>query len=405
MDTSRLMQHLRALLANGERPIGSAANQAAADYLRDVFQSAGLAVEEQTYPCTGWEHTRTSFAISGRTHPAQANAFSLPCDAAGSVLPVSTLAELESADLTGRIVLFYGDLARQPVAPLAWFLSTERDRRIVERLHAGRPAALLCPPAATLEYEQVTEDWALDIAAATIPAEAAVELLADPRAQASLQIEARRYPTTARNIVARRTALGSQQRVVLCAHFDTKINTPGACDNGAGAAVLLALAEECARREYPFDLEFVAFNGEEYLPIGDDEYVRLEGDTFDQILLAINLDGVGAVLAATSIAVFSASADFEVQMDGLIRAFPGVVKVDPWPESNHSTFAFRGVPSLALSSVGARSLAHTPDDRLEIISPARLEETARLVLEILASLKPGSYRPESDCSDHGQADQ
>lgn len=140
-------------------------------------------------------------------------------------------------------------------------------------------------------------------------------------------------------------------------------------------------------------MNFIAFNGEEYLPIGDDEYVRQAGETFDQILLAINIDGVGPILGATSIAVFSAAAEFETQIDGLIRAYTGVVKVEPWPESNHSTFAFRGVPSLALSSVGARYLAHTPADRLEIISPARMMETVELVQDILASLQPGSYRP------------
>lgn len=395
MDTGRITHHLNALLANGERPIGSPANQAAADYIRDTFQSAGMEVEEQPYPCTGWEHTSTRFLLSGREFPAEANAFSPPCDAAGTVLPVSTLAELEAADLSGRIVLFYGDLARQPVAPLAWFLCTERDRRIIERLHAARPTAMLCPPAETIEYEQVTEDWALDIPAATIPREAVIQLLTQPQTQVSLKIETRRYSTTARNILARRRSPGSRQRVVLCAHFDTKINTPGALDNAASVAVLLALAEECASREFPFDLEFVAFNGEEYLPLGDDEYVRLAGDSFDQILLAINMDGVGPILGATSIAVFSASTEFENQIDTLIRAYPGTVKVDPWPESNHSTFAFRGVPSLALSSSGARSLAHTPADRLEIVSAARLLEAADLVLDILAGLQPGSFRPEN----------
>ncbi len=394
MDSICFMKHLEALLANGERPIGSPSNQAAGDYIRSVFLSAGMEVEEQPYPCTGWEHLSTRMTISGLARPAQANAFSPSCDAVGRITPVSTLAELEAADLTERIVLFYGDLAKQPVAPLAWFLSTERDRQIIERLHAARPAALICPPAETLEYEQVTEDWALDVAAATIPQEAVAELLANPLAEVSLQIEARRYPTVAHNFAARRRLPGSQQRVVLCAHFDTKINTPGAFDNGAGVAVLLGLAEVCASREYPFDLEFVAFNGEEYLPIGDDEYVRRHGDTFDQILLAINLDGIGPILAATSIAVFSASAEFEARIDELIHAYPGVVKVEPWPESNHSTFAFRGVPSLALSSVGARNLAHTPQDRLELVSPARLEEAARLVLDVLASLQAGSYRPD-----------
>ena len=38
----------------------------------------------------------------------------------------------------------------------------------------------------------------------------------------------------------------------------------------------------------------VAFNGEEYLPIGDDEYVRRAGEaSFGDIPLAINMDGSG----------------------------------------------------------------------------------------------------------------
>jgi len=207
-----------------------------------------------------------------------------------------------------------------------------------------------------------------------------------------LRIEARRYPAVARNIVARKRAPGADQRVVLCAHFDTKINTPGATDNGASVAALLTLAEKIAGRDWPFDLEFIAFNGEEYLPIGDDEYLRRAGETLDQILLAINMDGCGSTLGTTSIAVFSTTEEFESQMDQLILKYPGVVKVEPWPESNHSTFSFRGVPALAISSIGARNIAHTPQDRLEMVSPARMLEATQLVLDIASSLKPGSYR-------------
>jgi aminopeptidase YwaD len=316
----------------------------------------------------------------------------MPCDVAGNVLPISTVAELESADIAGKIVLFYGDLAKQPVAPLAWFLCGDRDRQIIERLTSAPPAALLCPPAVTLEYEQVTEDWALDIAAATISQEAVLRLLTHPQEAVELRIEARRYPAVARNIVARKRAPGADQRVVLCAHFDTKINTPGATDNGASVAALLTLAEKIAGRDWPFDLEFIAFNGEEYLPIGDDEYLRRAGETLDQILLAINMDGCGSTLGTTSIAVFSTTEEFESQMDQLILKYPGVVKVEPWPESNHSTFSFRGVPALAISSIGARNIAHTPQDRLEMVSPARMLEATQLVLDIASSLKPGSYR-------------
>ena len=96
-----------------------------------------------------------------------------------------------------------------------------------------------------------------------------------------------------------------RQRVAVMAHFDTRINTPGALDNGGGAAALLGLAEALAGEELPFDLELVAFNGEEYLPIGDDEYVRRAGEaSFGEILLAVNMDGIGYTGANNTIAQF-----------------------------------------------------------------------------------------------------
>ena len=82
------------------------------------------------------------------------------------------------------------------------------------------------------------------------------------------------------------------------AHFDTKIATPGALDNAAGVSALLGLAETLGRAELACGLEFVAFNGEEYLPIGDDEYLRRGESEFGQILAAINMDGIGAALGA-----------------------------------------------------------------------------------------------------------
>jgi hypothetical protein len=67
--------------------------------------------------------------------------------------------------------------------------------------------------------------------------------------------------------------------------------------------------------------------------------------------------------------------------------FPGVAWIEPWYESNHSTFAMRGVPAVALSAVGTRSLAHQRHDVAEEISSIKLEECAALVEAILNSLE------------------
>ncbi len=370
----------------GCRRIGSAPNQAAADYLRETFLAAGLEVEEQPYPCTDWECSQVSLEIDGVSAPVVANVFSLACEVTAPVLPVCSVTELEAADLTGKIVLLYGDLANAPLAPKSWFLKSERDDKVIQLLETRQPLALLAPSASTIEYEQVTEDWELDLPAATLAPETVLSLLKRPGALVHLRIESRRIPATARNLVARKSG-PRPEKIVLMAHFDTKMKTPGALDNASGVAVLLGLAERFGRADLACGLEFVAFNGEEYLPIGDDEYLRRGEAEFGQILAAINMDGVGAALGTTSITSFSASPAFQEQLTTLSAQFPGVVWVEPWPESNHSTFAFRGVPSLAFGSVGTRYLAHSPADALEQVSPAKLAEVADLATEIILSLQ------------------
>ncbi|PKN91831.1 MAG: hypothetical protein CVU44_18145 [Chloroflexi bacterium HGW-Chloroflexi-6] len=382
---SRIFEHLTTLTNFGPRPIGSQANQAAADFIASTFSAAGLQVEEQPYACTAWDVQKTLLEINGERLDAAANPFSPPCDVTAPVVCAGTLPELELAAAKGKLLLLYGELVSVPLSPKSWFLKEERDDKILQTLEAIQPAALLAPPTATDYYGQLTEDWELNLPAATISAEAARRLMQNPDQVAHLCIEAVRTPAAARNIVAR-THPNAKKRLVLCAHFDTKINTPGASDNGGGVAVLLGLAERLSKPDSGIGLEFVVFNGEEYLPMGDDEYLRRAESYFDSIQCAINMDGVGPMLGSTSITAFSESEAFEAKVRKAAVTFPGVVWVEPWPESNHSTFAFRGIPALALSAVGTRSLAHQPYDDLAGMSAAKLDEVASLVEKIVADL-------------------
>jgi aminopeptidase YwaD len=394
---TEVMSYLHTLVVEiGPRLIGSPANQAAADFIRDTFRAAGLQVEEQPYACTAWEHRSTRLEVDGHPLPAIANLFSPACDVKGELIPLCTIAELEAAEIEDKVVLFYGELGNTQLAPKSWFLRGERDEHIYALLEAKKPVALLAPPMGSPDYEQLTEDWDLLLPAATIPREVALGLLRQPPRSVSLKMDCSLAPSTARNIVARKL-FKSEVKVVLCAHFDTFYGTPGATDNGTGAAALLALAQDLAGEELPFTLEFVAFNGEEALPMGDDEYLHRGGENLRDILIAINMDDMGAEAASNSIAIFSASEYLNKYVDGLVNEYPGVVWVEPWPESNHSTFAMRGVPSLAFGSVGVRHLAHTPQDSIEQASPEKVVEVIDLIKGIVRGLggkSPDWCRPK-----------
>lgn len=384
---TQLTRHLHTLSVEiGCRPIGSAANRAAADYIRDTFCGFGLAVEEQPYPCTGWNCVGAWLAAGDEALPVEANAFSLACDVTADVVPAATLDDLAAADLTGKIALLHGELLAEPLSPKSWFLKGERDDALIGLLEAKRPAALLAPPPATLQYEQFTGDWELEIPAATAPLAVIERLLRQP-GPVQLRLDCAKYPATAGNVVARLSAAGQPARkIVLMAHFDTRINTPGALDNASGVAALLALAETLSGASLPVDLEFVAFDGEEYLPIGDDEYVRRAGEeSFADIVLAVNMDGIGYVGGANTVARFNLAPEQAGRPEAVVRRYPAVQWVEPWPQSNHSTFAFRGVPALAFSSEGAFALAHFPHDTVEQVSIEKLVEVVQLVREIVLS--------------------
>jgi Iap family predicted aminopeptidase len=111
-------------------------------------------------------------------------------------------------------------------------------------------------------------------------------------------------------------------------------------------------------------------------------YARRTGD-FEHVHAAINFDGIGPYMAATSVAVFAASEPFKQRVRDLKTAFPGMIEVEPWPASDHYIFYSHGAPSLALSSLGVKDIYHTPEDSLEWISPDKLAEAVLLAEQVV----------------------
>ena len=390
------MRHLERFASEiGSRTIGSPGNHAAADYIAELFQGAGLEVEFQDFPCPDWMEEFTSLKLRGEVLEVAANTFSPACDISAITLAVGTLDELESAEIHGRIPVFYGALAQHELAAKGAIYVSNKHRRIIQVLEERRPAGVITVNPTLHGRWRLIEDFDLEIPSVTVTASSGLRLLERVGENVHLRIVARRVPSHSANVVGRLPG-AHPEKIVLCAHYDTKVDTPGAYDNAAGVAVLLTLVQRLAQTDHRYTLEFVAFSGEEIYGLGDMEYARrLEGG-FHQIAAAINFDGIGPRLAANSIAVFSASQDFESLVKSLSWAYPGVVEVEPWPASDHYIFYSNGVPSIALSSVGVRDIYHTPWDTVDWISPEKLAEVVSLsedIVEALDAADAGDFRP------------
>ncbi|HPH97377.1 MAG TPA: M28 family peptidase [Anaerolineaceae bacterium] len=380
----RIHQYIHTLSAAiGARPSGSPANHAAAAYIRDEMRRLGFEVEEQPFECPEWQVNEAALRVGDRQLEVLPNAYSPSCQVEAPLVWAGTLAELEAASLKGKIAVLYGDLTKAPVACKAWFLKDEHDDRIIQALEQKQPAAVLCVQVQPGSVIQIFEDWEFHLPSATIPVESARVLLQAGADPVSLHIKTEQKKGSTANIVGRRAGK-RPETIVLCAHYDTKFLTPGALDNAGGVAAILAAAELAGQADLETSLELVAFTNEEHLPLGDDTYFALAGEDFPgHVLLAINFDGAGHILDVNNMATYAASAKFEGALAPILAEFPAVQRVEPWPESNHSSFVWRGVPAVAFSSRGTTFMAHQREDTEEWVSPARIEEAARMAMRIM----------------------
>ncbi len=385
---NRLNGHVQQLAAEiGVRYIGSPGNHAAGEYIRREMEKAGLAVEIQKIDCPEWTPRRTVFEVDGIPLRAYVDPFSSPVDVTAPVVPVCTIAELKAAELSGKIALLYGELTSVPVSPKQWFLKTEHDEQIINHLEIKAPAAVLSAQPAVPYFAHGFCDADFPLPSATLPREIALDLLRKNPPAVHLLLETDRRPGSTANVVGRKAGT-RPEAIVLCAHYDTAITTPGACDNAGGVAIILALAAHFASQPLACGLEFAAFSGHEYLPLGVDAYWKTAED--GKMIAAINFDGAGHRLGTNTLTAMAASDKLIRGAQSRLEAYPGAVWVDPWPESDHSMYAMRGVPALAFGGAGIREITHSAADTPDGVSPIKLNEAASLAAEIIMEMQDKS---------------
>jgi len=133
----------------------------------------------------------------------------------------------------------------------------------------------------------------------------------------------------------------------------------------------------------PFDLEFVAFNGERYYALGKMLYIEINLQNFENMLAAINIDGIGHYSSTRNLTFFDCSEEFVNAALDLKEKYPGVIRVDPWPAGDHIHFWIRKIPSIAISPTGTCDLFHTADNMINLISVDKIEEVVKFVVDLV----------------------
>ena len=370
-----------------DRRPGSSGNGDAVDYVARRFREAGWDVSLSEFACLDWVGGEGEVTIGAESVRLVPSPYGLGVDAAGPVRIATRKQDLSSGDIGDSVLVVAGDLVSEPLTPKAYpFYGSDEHTAIIEALEVAQPIAIVSVtgkhPAlcGALDPFPWIEDGDFEIPAAAVrPSDAGV-LLESEGKRAGISIEARRIPSNARNVVARRGP--SDRRLVVCAHIDTKPGTPGAVDNAAGVAALVTLADQLGHdRELSVGVELLAVNGEDHFAApGEVAWLEANEGRLDTIELFINIDGAGYREGATAFSFYNVDPQRADTTREAFTRFDDLVEGPQWFQSDHAIFAMGGRPALAFTTELVKEmlaeLFHADTDTPDHIEPARIVNIA-----------------------------
>lgn len=379
------------------RRTGSAGNRMATEFFAEVVQSFGFDTEMPRFDCLDWWHEGAELRAGDVAYAVCPSPYTLGCQVSGPLVVVRSLSELMDTDLNNKILLMLGEITAKQLMPKNFpFYNPDHHQQIYQILEAKQPQAIITATGRDLnmvgsQYPfPLFEDGDFNIPSVYMKDIEGEGLAALAGQDICLDIKAQRIPTVGCNVIARK-GQSFPRRAVLLAHIDAKMNTPGALDNAAGVIVLLLLAELLAEYAGDLGIEMVAVNGEDYFSSpGERQYLELTAGTFSDIILGINIDGVGYREGKTVYSLYECPDVLSELIPVVFAGYDNMAVGEHWYAGDHGLFLINKVPALALTSEKMTLLmsdvVHTEKDTPAILRPALLFETAEALNDLLLQL-------------------
>ena len=379
------------------RRVGSEGNRTATDFFAGIVASFGFETESPEFDCIDWTQDGAHLSVDGTPFEAFVSPYSLGCHVITPLVVASTVEELEAAEVSNEIILLRGDIAKEQLMPKNFpFYNPDEHKRIIQLLETKKPRAIIAATSRDVALAgavypfPLIEDGDFDIPSVYMTEDEGSRLAERAGKRISLESRANRIPARGCNVIARKGA-NPNRRTVLFAHIDAKDGTPGAIDNATGVIVLLLLAELLADYSGDLGIEIVALNGEDYYSSpGEQQYLTINAGRFAEIILGINLDGVGYYRGNTAYSLYDCPSDIAGTIHEVFSAHNGLVEGERWYQGDHGLFLMNQRPALALTSDRFTELwteiAHTPKDSPEIVDTTRLVNVAVALRDLLLHL-------------------
>lgn len=404
METEKLHQksvsYLKTLCEDiKDRSVGCPGNRQATDYFNKKISSLGWNSEASELNVIDWDDGGATLQAEDINFKILVSPYSLGCNVREELAGVSTIQELGQADISGKIVLLYSEIAKEQLMPKNFvFYNPEEHQRIIALLEQKRPVAIISATernsslAGGVYPFPLIEDGDFDIPSVYMTEEEGRRLLSHTGNTVILESHSRRIPAKAYNVIARK-GRNPAERIVITAHIDAKKGTPGAIDNATGVMVLLLTAEMLGDYDGDRTIEIVALNGEDYYAAsGQMDYMYKNQNKFNEILLNINIDGAGYKEGKTAFSFFDLPENMKEKVSGLLEEYDGITEGIQWPQGDHSIFVQQGCPAIAISStwfidnMDSQRITHTPKDNAGIVDCQKVVEIAEALNRLIRKL-------------------
>jgi len=396
----KIKLHLQVLCSTiGERRVGSEENRRATAYVKRILEASNWAIEETELSVIDWKTEGAMLTCGDHSFDVFSSHYSLGCDVCGELIAINSISQLEQNNIEDKIVLLYGEIANQQIAPKKFpFWNPEEHQHLIALLEQGKPKALVC----ATERNSATvggvypfplfEDGDFDIPSVYMKDTEGKRLLACGGQTIELISKAKRIPDSAFNIIGRHNGQ-TKDRIVITAHIDTKIGTPGAIDNATGVATVMVLAELLKDYSGKYSIELVIFNGEDYYGApGQVNYIEQNSDKFNDVILNINIDGAGYKEGLSAFSPFNLPKPILNTFHDVICSASEIVEGLPWYQGDHSLFLQKGCPAIAVTSqwlienMECQELTHTPKDNISVVNYERVAECAMGIMELIRKM-------------------
>jgi aminopeptidase YwaD len=386
INDDNMYNHIKSL-SKTPRVAGSTQEDEAVDYIKKQFDSYGYKTEVQTFTFNDYTSPHTiELTLDGFLHIVDPSAleYSVSGHVVGEIVVggLGKVNELRHLDLTGKIVLVKrGDISfkekmlnasAKGAAGVIYFNNAPGTimGSLGEANNSFLPAVLLTQAEGEKLVKQVHNN---------------------PNTQASLTIEgAKSTSNTSHNVIATKkpSNLNSKTKakhdiIVIGAHHDSVANAPGANDNASGTAMTLELARVLKSIPSDTEIRFITFGAEELGLLGSNYYVNhLSSNEIGRIVANFNLDMVGSKDAGKLILQTmddKPNLVTELTQEASTKLNGKPTPVNQGDRSDHVPFAKAGIPAALFIHNPAEPWYHKPEDKIDKISKAKLQDVAEIV--------------------------